>query len=306
MVTSARAAGYALLGKRFDYILHLRPAEWPIVAAHTAVGYLLAVGASRAFAAEHLGSALLGIVLWVICLNGGTLALNSAFDRDEGDIAYLRQPPTPPRGLAWFSLALMGAGQLAALRLPTGFALAYAGCVLLSILYSVPPFRLKAVAGADWVINMWGFGTLTPYAGWATTGIPVDVARVLVLLAFCPLFAALYPLTQLYQLEEDTRRGDRTLASVLGVAGSLDAAIGAAIMAFLLFAVAAVRAGWRLPGDAWRWTALVIAALSWGAVLVPWRFRIARLTPADHQRGMYRALAAWAVTDVVVVFGWGW
>ena len=49
------------------------------------------------------------------------------------------------------------------------------------------------------------------------------------LLAFCPLFAALYPLTQLYQLEEDTRRGDRTLACVLGVRRSLTAAVLAVI-----------------------------------------------------------------------------
>jgi len=151
---------------------------------------------------------------------------------------------------------------------------------------------------------MWGFGTLTPYAGWATTGIPVDMARGLVLLAFCPLFAALYPLTQLYQLDEDIRRGDRTLASALGTVRSLDAAIGAAVIALLLFVAAAVRAGWRLPGNVWRWTALGVAALAWVLVLAPWRLRIEHLTPADHQRGMYRALAAWAVTDIVVVFGW--
>ena len=69
------------------------------------------------------------------------------------------------------------------------------------------------------------------------------------LLAFCPLFAALYPLTQLYQLEEDTRRGDRTLACVLGVRRSLDAAIATAALAFALFAAAGVRAGWRAGGD---------------------------------------------------------
>jgi hypothetical protein len=33
-----REAGYRLLGARLDYLLHLRPAEWPIMAAHTAVG----------------------------------------------------------------------------------------------------------------------------------------------------------------------------------------------------------------------------------------------------------------------------
>ncbi len=305
MVTRARAAGYALFGNRFDYLLHLRPVEWPIMAAHTAVGYLLAVGLTGAGAAEHLGSALFGLVLWVVCLNGGTLALNSAFDRDEGDVAYLRQPPPPPPRLAAFSLSLMIAGQLGALALSAGFAFAYAGCFALSVLYSVPPFRLKSVAGADWVINMWGFGTLTPYAGWASTGLSVDPGRGLVLLAFCPLFAALYPLTQLYQLEEDVRRGDRTLASALGPARSVDAALGAALVAFVLFAAAGLRSGWRLPADGWRWGLLAWAAAVWALVLIPWRRRVARCTPAEHQRGMYRALAAWAVTDVAVVLAWG-
>jgi len=50
VVSSGRAAGYRLLGTRLDYLLHLRPAEWPIMAAHTAVGYLLAVGLGGAAA----------------------------------------------------------------------------------------------------------------------------------------------------------------------------------------------------------------------------------------------------------------
>ena len=81
------------------------------MAAHTAVGYLLAVGLAGARGGRQLGPALLGLALWVICLNGGTLALNSAFDRDEGDVAYLRQPPPPPRRLAAFSLGLMVPGS---------------------------------------------------------------------------------------------------------------------------------------------------------------------------------------------------
>jgi 4-hydroxybenzoate polyprenyltransferase len=261
-VTAGREFGYRLLGGRFDYLLHLRPAEWPILAAHTAVGYLLAVGLAGARAGVQLGPAALGLALWVVCLNGGTLALNSAFDRDEGDIAYLRRPPRPPAGLAVFSLALMTVGLVLALRLPPAFVTAYALCFVLSVLYSMPPFRLKAVAGADWLINMWGFGTITPYAGWSATGLPLDEARAWVLLGFCPLFASLYPLTQLYQLEEDSRRGDRTLAVVLGVKRSLDLAIGAAGLAFLLFAIAGWEAGWLSSrGGAWRAFGLAVAAL---------------------------------------------
>lgn len=305
-MSEARAAGYRLLGRRLDYLLHLRPAEWPIMAAHTAAGYVLAVGLGGAAAGERLGPAAFGLALWVGCLNGGTLALNSAFDRDEGDIAYLRNPPPPPRQLAAFALGLMAAGQVAALALPTAFAAVYAACFVLSVLYSVPPFRLKAVAGADWLINMAGFGTLTPLAGWVTTGRPLDATAWLVLLGFCPLFAALYPLTQLYQLEEDARRGDRTLALMLGKRRSLDVALGATAAAFGLFAWAALRSTWGSgPAGAWRWTALGVALLAWLLVLVPWRRGADRLLPEEHQQRMYFALAAWAVTDIAVVLVWG-
>jgi 4-hydroxybenzoate polyprenyltransferase len=300
----ARELGYRLAGRRLDYLLHLRPAEWPIMAAHTALGYLLAVGAAGVTHGVALAPGLLGLVLWVACLNGGTLAINSAFDRDEGDIAYLRRPPPPPRHLFRFGLALMLAGLLAALTLPRGYAVAYVLCLVLSLAYSVPPVRLKAVAGADWLINMVGFGTLTPYAGWAGTGRPIDLAHATVFIAFCPLFASLYPLTQLYQVEEDARRGDRTLAVRLGPVRSLDVALIAATVAFALFAVAGWLSGWGRAG-ARGWVALCVAAVAWALVLIPWRRGARHWSPSRHQRGMYWALGAWAVTDLAVAAAWG-
>jgi lycopene elongase/hydratase (dihydrobisanhydrobacterioruberin-forming) len=304
VVTSARRTGYRLLGSWFDYLLHTRPAEWPIVAAHTLVGYLLAVGLEGALSGERLAPAALGVGLWVVCLNGGTLALNSAHDRDEGDIAYLRRPPRPPVHLAAFGFALMALGLAGAFLLPPGYRVAYAICLGLSVLYSVPPPRLKAVPGADWVINMLGFGTLTPYAGWAATGLPVSPGRGLILLGFCPLFAALYPLTQIYQFEEDSRRGDRTLARTLGVRRSLLVSLGAAATAFAVFGLAGVRAGWG-DQDAWRWLLLGLSAVAWGWILVGWLRRWRGMGVAEHQRGMYQALGAWALTDVTVVLAWG-
>ena len=303
MVGRGRRWGYRLLGSRFDYLLHTRPIEWPIVAAHTAVGYLLAVGVSGALLGQRVGPAVLGVLLWVIALNGGTLALNSAYDRDEGDIAYLRRPPPAPPHLAAFGLMLMTAGAAAALTLPRRYLAVYLLCFVLSVLYSVPPFRLKAVAGVDLLINMWGFGTLTPYAGWAATDLPVGPVGRMILLGFCPLFAALYPLTQIYQIEEDTARGDRTLAIILGVPASLWLSLLGATAAFALFGFAAVRAGWS-AGDRWRWLVLVLAALAWVVVLLPWLRRHRRMNPQQHQHGMYRALLAWAITDVAVVLAW--
>ena len=296
--TRARRIGYRIMpGDAFSYLLHLRPREWPIMAAHTAVGFMLAVGILDPFGHEWRGRFLAALALWVVCLNGGTLAINSAFDRDSGDIGYLDAPPPVPRGLLWFGLGLMVLGQLGALLLPVGFAVAYAACFALSVLYSIPPFRFKAVAGVDWIINMIGFGTLTPYAGWAATGVPVGPVGALVLFAFCPLFAALYPLTQLYQFEEDRARGDRTLALMLGMRASLSVAVGASGAAFACFAMAAMLAQVPLL----RAIPLAVAGVLWLGILTRWASRCERMTPAEHKRGMYAALAAWGVTDVAVL-----
>lgn len=293
---------YRSLGGAAPYFLHLRPMEWPIMAAHTALGYCLAVGLGGLATGSDLDAGLLGLLLWVVCLNGGTLALNSAFDHDEGDIAYLRQPPPVPRHLAAWGLGLMLLGQGVSLLLPPLYRIVYALCFVMSVLYSVPPVRLKAVAGADWIINMLGFGTLTPLAGWLATGLPLDAGHLLLLAGFCPLFAALYPLTQIYQVEEDRRRGDVTLVIRLGVRRSLAIAIGAALVAFACFFGSL---SLLLRASPLRVTGVGGALGAWLAVLLPWYAGRERMSAPEHQRGMYLALGAWAVTDVVALLAWG-
>jgi 4-hydroxybenzoate polyprenyltransferase len=296
-----RRIGYRLLpGTGFDYLLHMRPREWPIMLAHTALGYFLARGIVSGLTGPDVVALVPGLLVWVLLLNGGTLALNSAFDHDEGDIGYLDHPPPAPRHLALWGFGLMLAGQVIALALPRGFAIAYAICFAMSLLYSVPPIRLKAVAGADWIINMIGFGTLTPYAGWALTRIPLTHAGAWALGGFAPLFAALYPLTQLYQLDEDRTRGDRTLALALGVRWSLALSIGATLIAFACFARAA-RLSAHFGGEAHAPFALGAAAALWLTVLIPWLLRSPRMSPEAHKRGMYAALLAWAATDLAVL-----
>ena len=294
----ARRVGYALLpGDAFSYVLHLRPREWPIMVAHTSIGFIIAIGV-RAFAqGVELRAYLIALLAWVGCLNGGTLALNSAFDRDEGDIGYLDAPPPAPRHLAAVSLTLMAIGQAIAFALPRGFAVAYAICFAMSLAYSVPPLRLKAVAGADWVINIIGVGVLTPFAGWAASSYALRPEGRWVMIGFGSLFGSLYPLTQIYQFDEDTSRGDRTLARMLGARASLWISAVAAGLAFLSFWWGQFLAG-STPMSRW---ALAVAGGFWVIVLGMWLARGGRMSTAEHKRGMYRALAAWAVTDVAVV-----
>ena len=299
IATPARRVAHRLLGPALPYLLHLRPLEWPIVAAHFSVGWLVAGGLR-----SPDGRALLGMLVWVVALNGGTLALNSAFDRDDGDIAYLRQPPRIPAGLAWGAAVLMLAGGVVTWSLPLSYRLAYYACVLMSLLYSVPPFRLKAVGGVDLLINVLGFGILTAFAGWSISGRPFGGPSSLVIWAFCPLFAALYPLTQLYQMDEDHARGDSTLVIRLGTRRSLGFSLAATGLAFGLLFGAAWRSGWRGDGAWPRWAALTVALAAWLVVLGPWYRDGRRWSSSEHARGMYHALAAWLLTDVAVLLGW--
>ncbi len=297
--TPARRAVGRLLGPLLPYVLHLRPAEWPIMAAHTALGWFLAAGL-----VWPTGGAGIGLLAWVVCLNGGTLALNSAFDRDEDDIAYLRQPPPAPRGLAFFGMLLMAAGVALTWSAPAPYRVAYLVCVLLSVLYSVPPVRLKSVAGADWVVNLLGFGAISPFAGWALSGRPLPQGLLIVFAAFAVLFGAFYPLTQLYQVDVDRARGDQTLALRLGVGRSLAIAVLGVGIAFGMLAGAALTADWVGREAMLRGGALVLAGGAWVVALGPWYLHGRGWSSAMHQKAMYHALAAWALTDVAVFVGW--
>lgn len=285
-----------LLGRELmAYLLHLRPLEWPIMTAHLLLGTLWATGFA-AFGPGGWKATLLGWFVFVVLLNGGTLAINSAFDKDEGDIGYLKAPPKPPKHLLHVSILLLAASLVLSLWflrvLPKGkyFFEIVMTCVLMSVLYSVPPIRLKARAGWDLIINCLGFGFFTPMAGWAITGRPLTAAVVNACVGFGFLFASLYPMTQIYQVAEDTARGDQTLVIRMGVGRSLNYALGALLVSHLWFAWAVLKQGAN-P------LFLGISLLAWLAVLVPWRLQWTRWTGAQHEAGMYRGLLAWAITD---------
>ena len=239
-----------LLGKELmAYLLHLRPTEWPIMTAHFFLGALLAKG-WPAFTTGAVGvnGSFAAWTIFVVLMNGGTLALNSAYDQDKGDIGYLKAPPKPPKYLAHFGFVLLAASlvwSMVFIRVKPGghyFFEIVMTCVLLSILYSVPPIRLKARAGWDLLINCVGFGFFTPMAGWVFTGRGLEPVLMSLCIGFGLLFAALYPLTQIYQVEEDTQRGDQTLVIRFGIDRSLTYAIIATLSAHLWFAQACLKA----------------------------------------------------------------
>jgi len=312
---------WSWLGPAGDYLLFLRPRQWPILSCQFAVGILAAPAVSSALMSSPpaRGSVVAGTAVaitllaawaaWVVGLNGGTLAFNSAFDRDSEDIAYLRSPPEPPAYLAAFSFLLMVWGAVLAWFVARPYGLLTAFCVGLSVLYSHPRTRWKGVPGLDLSVNMIGYGAGTTLAGLLVGQVmlaapdprPTPAGWGLVC-GFGLLFGSLYPLTQIYQIAADRRRGDRTLATALGERCSLALAILLGSLAAVAFlAAAAARHG---PATLRSLGPTAIALGAWLGHLIHWLVRAPGWSERQHERGMYRALALWALVDAAILWSW--
>ena len=249
----------------------------------------------------------LGIAAWVVLLNGGTLALNSAFDRDEGDIAFLRDPPPPPTLSRPVRGGADGARSGAHLALPPTYRRLYLFCAR-SCRWRTRfrPFRLKAVAGMDWVDQHarvrhadadGGVGDQRPSAarpdGRGALVVHAALRRALSADAAVP-----------------DGRGPRARRPDAGACGSaprnsLTVAVFCAGIAFGMLVDGGMAN--RLAGRrrSLRWAALAVAAAAWAVVLLPWYAHARAWSSHEHQRAMYHALAAWALTDIAVLLGVG-
>jgi 1,4-dihydroxy-2-naphthoate octaprenyltransferase len=165
-------------------------------------------------------SVVLGFIAFHFCLYSGATAFNSYYDRDVGPVGGLERPPSVVPALLPFSLAVQGVGALLATLVNLPFWLAYMVFVGLSFAYSHPRIRWKAHTWTSLLVVGVGQGALAFVAAWAATRGEIASAwsgdGVLGAVAAVLLILALYPLTQLYQIDEDAARGDRTVAVVWG------------------------------------------------------------------------------------------
>jgi 1,4-dihydroxy-2-naphthoate octaprenyltransferase len=162
----------------------------------------------------------LGFVSFHGFLYSGATAFNSYYDRDAGPVGGLERPPAVVPALLPFSLAVQAVGCVLAALVNLPFVVLYAVFVVLSFAYSHPRIRLKARTVTSLVVVGVGQGALAFLAAWAATSgelfSVLSLNGLLGAVASVLLIVALYPLTQLYQMEEDASRGDRTAAVVWG------------------------------------------------------------------------------------------
>jgi 1,4-dihydroxy-2-naphthoate octaprenyltransferase len=163
---------------------------------------------------------LVGFVAFHFFLYSGATAFNSYYDRDLGPVGGLERPPAVQPALLPFSLAIQAVGWILAAVVNVTFAIIYGVFVALSVMYSHPRIRLKAHTVTSLLVVGFGQGALAFLAAWAATrgdvGGAWSIDGALGASAAVLLILALYPLTQLYQIDEDASRGDRTVAVVWG------------------------------------------------------------------------------------------
>lgn len=151
---------------------------------------------------------------------------NSYFDKDEKSIGGLKNPPPVREGLYFLSLSLdVLAIAIGYIKINTTFAFMLLIYGLVSKAYSHPVIRLKKYAWASWVITGLFQGLFTfamCYVGVNDFDIGLTLRKEIIVpgLLTSGMLWANYPLTQVYQHEEDNKRGDITLSSRLGIAGT--------------------------------------------------------------------------------------
>src|SRR5437016_2602403 len=219
-------------------LVHLRLHFQLLLAPVFLWGWLLAGGGlSR--------SVVLGFISFHFFLYSGATAFNSYYDRDIGPVGGLERPPGVVPTLLPFALAIQGIGALLAALVNLPFWLTYMVFVGLSFAYSHPRIRWKARTWASLLVVGFGQGALAFLAAWAATRGEVWSAwstdGVLGAIAAVLLILALYPLTQLYQIDEDAARGDRTVAVVWGPARCFAFALTCTILGGLLMLVVLAR-----------------------------------------------------------------
>lgn len=161
---------------------------------------------------------------------------NSYFDKDEKSIGGLKNPPPVKKELYFVAITLDVVAILLALKISYLFALMLFIYGLVSKAYSHPTIRLKKYPIAGWLVTglfQGFFAFMMCYEGINSLGLnSLFKMQILIpaLLTSVMLWGN-YPMTQIYQHEEDKKHGDKTLSILLGIRGTF-------IFTALVFALA--------------------------------------------------------------------
>jgi 1,4-dihydroxy-2-naphthoate octaprenyltransferase len=149
---------------------------------------------------------------------------NSYIDRDEGSIGGLEKPPMPTIKLFYVTLVLdFMALLLAVLLVNVAFSLCLLLYILASRAYSSRQIRLKKYPILGFlVVTLFqgGFTFYMSYLGITKQVMDLNATTIWVLAACSLQIAGVYPLTQIYQHQQDLDDGVVTISYKLGYRGT--------------------------------------------------------------------------------------
>lgn len=170
-------------------------------------------------------SAILTFIIWHLLVYPASNGYNSFFDKDEGSIALIEKPPPVDKSLYYFSLTFDLIALI--LTLYVGWVLFFAVLIYgaFSKMYSHPSIRLKKYPFISFFIVFLFQGAFVYWSTYVSvsgmnTMYSWNLNFIIAGLICSCLIGATYPLTQVYQHEEDSKRGDKTLSLILGIRGS--------------------------------------------------------------------------------------
>ena len=173
----------------------------------------------------NIAKAILIFIIWHLFAFPASNGYNSYFDRDEESIGLLEKPPEVDISLYYFSIFIEALAFGLGFIVSWQFAVAVLLYGIMSKLYSHPSTRLKKYPIISFLtvfifqgcfvywVTYTALSGISIFSYWGTSFIIAGV------ICSC-LIGASYPLTQVYQHAEDSRRGDRTISLLLGYKGS--------------------------------------------------------------------------------------
>lgn len=210
--TKSEVAGSGI--ELWHFIVHLR---WHYQLFILSGGFLLGGFLSSEF---NTASFILQFFNVHLLLFGGATAYNSYWDKDVGPIGGLQNPPPMTQWMWLGALLLQMIGLMIAIPQGSLYLSIYALSILLFWLYSTPLARWKSRPIKSLVAIGLSTGCNAVLLGYLAAG-NMELNFFVLMAAFgvAMMLLSLYPLSQVYQLDEDLRRGDQTFAAQYGKAG---------------------------------------------------------------------------------------
>ncbi len=193
---------------RFPFSIFLLPVSlFSFFYIHPAFGYQL----------------LLVIGIWHLLVFPSSNGYNSYNDRDEGPIGGLASPPKPTKLLLHVSNIMDGSAIILSFLVNVYFAVFVAGYIIASRLYSNRSIRLKKMPVIGFLVVFVFQGAWIFCANiFALSSFHLFENPSVLFSAIASSFfiATIYPLTQIYQHESDSKDGVKTLSMLLGINGT--------------------------------------------------------------------------------------